>query len=331
MILDAACPKISIIVPVYKLELYIDRCIQSIIAQTFDDWELILVDDGSPDLSGQICDGYSLADKRIRVIHKSNGGVSSARNIAIDNASGEWLCFIDGDDFVGPDYLSDFNLGNSSIDYFVQGYQVLEEKNGSIKYIKPRECGFQSDFDTIFFQGEKQSLSNSPCFKLYKRSIVTDNSIRFDTRLSYGEDHLFTLNYMMFVNSAYFSSGFSYTYFHRASDSLTTTVVPYTKLMLYAEEIYSAQIKLIRANKLSNINTELINNIYADNLFRAIKAYFTKDEVCYSDYRSIFLTRRQVLKHSAVNNVRRRLVNFLQVYCPYIAYMFFYVSLRIIK
>lgn len=84
-------PKISVIVPVYKVEKYIDKCIESILSQTFKDFELILVDDGSPDSSGAICDQYAQKDARIRVFHKKNGGVSSARNKGIDNARGEYI------------------------------------------------------------------------------------------------------------------------------------------------------------------------------------------------------------------------------------------------
>ena len=102
-------PKVSIIVPVYKVEPYIHRCIDSILAQTFTDFELILVDDGSPDRCGEICDEYAAKDKRIVVIHQENGGLSAARNAGIDwafaNSDSQWLTFIDSDDWVHPEYL----------------------------------------------------------------------------------------------------------------------------------------------------------------------------------------------------------------------------------
>ena len=101
-------PRVSIIVPVYKAEAYLHRCIDSIIVQTFTNWELLLVDDGSPDRSGVICDEYAGKDERIKVFHKENGGVSSARNLGIDKAVGEWLCFIDSDDTIQPTYLDNF-------------------------------------------------------------------------------------------------------------------------------------------------------------------------------------------------------------------------------
>ena len=96
-------PKISIIVPVYKVEPYIHKCIDSILNQTFKEFELILVDDGSPDNCGNICDEYAKKDNRVRVIHKENGGISSARNIGLDVSNGEYIGFVDSDDYIKLD------------------------------------------------------------------------------------------------------------------------------------------------------------------------------------------------------------------------------------
>lgn len=102
-------PQISVIVPVYKVEPYLQRCVDSILAQTYPDFELILVDDGSPDDCGRICDEYAETDPRVYVIHQENGGLSAARNSGIDwafeNSDSQWLAFIDSDDWVHPDYL----------------------------------------------------------------------------------------------------------------------------------------------------------------------------------------------------------------------------------
>ena len=127
---------ISVIVPVYKVEKYIRRCVDSILAQTFTDFELILVDDGSPDNCGMICDEYALKDNRIHVIHKENGGLSDARNAGIDwafeNSNSEWLTFIDSDDWVHPRYLSflyqavcDFDV-NISVCAFVKCQEIVD-------------------------------------------------------------------------------------------------------------------------------------------------------------------------------------------------------------
>ena len=105
MIINDKTPLVSIIVPCYKVEAFLRTCIESIIYQTYTNWELILVDDGSPDSSGQICDNYALTDSRIKVIHKDNGGLSSARNAGLDIVRGAYVTFLDSDDFWHLDYL----------------------------------------------------------------------------------------------------------------------------------------------------------------------------------------------------------------------------------
>ena len=98
-------PLISVIIPVYKVERYLDKCVNSVLSQTYTNLEIFLVDDGSPDNSGMMCDKYARDDSRVKVIHKKNGGLSDARNAAIDVATGDWLTFIDSDDYVAPDYV----------------------------------------------------------------------------------------------------------------------------------------------------------------------------------------------------------------------------------
>src|SRR5690606_22590995 len=98
-------PKVSVIIPVYNTENYLRECLDSILAQTFTDFEVLLINDGSTDSSGKICDEYAEKDSRIKVFHKENGGVSSARNLGLDNAKGEWICFVDSDDEILQDAL----------------------------------------------------------------------------------------------------------------------------------------------------------------------------------------------------------------------------------
>ena len=97
--------KVSIIVPVYNIENYIRVCVESILAQTYESFELILVDDGSKDNSGILCDEYAAIDSRVKVIHKENGGVSSARNTGLQQAKGKWIMYVDGDDWIEPDMI----------------------------------------------------------------------------------------------------------------------------------------------------------------------------------------------------------------------------------
>ena len=125
--------KISIIVPVYKAEKTIHRCINSIIQQTHTNFELIIIDDGSPDKSGKICDNYAQKDKRIQVIHKKNGGVSSARNIGLNLATGDFITFIDSDDFILNHFLE--HLTDVKADLVIGGFNDIAHPNGNKIYL----------------------------------------------------------------------------------------------------------------------------------------------------------------------------------------------------
>ena len=148
-------PEISIIVPVYNVEKYIRKCIESILNQTFSDFELILVDDGSTDNSGKICDEYKLKDDRIIVIHKKNGGLSSARNVGIDKATGKFLGFVDSDDYIEKDMYETLYNDIKEFDADISVCQVYDEYNNSCN---PRTGGTNAIKRCI--------LDNTNAFKL---------------------------------------------------------------------------------------------------------------------------------------------------------------------
>ena len=203
-------PKVSVIVPVYKAEKYLHRCVDSILMQTFTDFELLLVDDGSPDSSGTICDRYAAADPRVHVFHKPNGGVSSARNLGIDNARGEWLMFVDADDWIDEKTMNkilklsiqnntdicffEFSVVSKSIEKSPFSFNSIC-KNESYRIFSGKiECA------SAIVQLEKSLAFGYTWNKLFKNSIIQDNRIRFDKRFSIQEDHLFTFEYIKYVN-----------------------------------------------------------------------------------------------------------------------------------
>lgn len=113
---------VSCIIPVYNTEKYLPRCIESVLAQTFVDWEMLLIDDGSTDASGSICDEYAAKDERIRVFHKENGGISSARNVGLNYAQGEWIFFVDSDDSLPKTSLESLLSRSSDANIIVGGF-----------------------------------------------------------------------------------------------------------------------------------------------------------------------------------------------------------------
>lgn len=170
-------PLISVIVPCYKVEQYLPKCIDSILLQTYNNLEIFLVDDGSPDRSGEICDEYAKKDSRIEVIHKSNGGLSDARNVAIDQMTGEYVTFIDSDDYVALDHVE--VLYELILKHNVQMAVTLPlpfyEGDKPLRDIKEgkKEISFDKDSALInmFYQ---RDFDTSAWGKLYHRSLFTD-------------------------------------------------------------------------------------------------------------------------------------------------------------
>ncbi len=217
-------PMISIIVPVYKVESYIRRCIDSILNQTFVDFELILVDDGSPDDSGAICDEYAKKDARIRVIHNQNKGVSAARNTGLDAALGEYISFIDSDDYVEACYLE--KLAGKKSDLSICGSYIISEKEEVHIYFPIEDKVSSSNLEQITDLFDRDLLKYV-WGKLFKRSIIEAKNLRFDTRISLGEDTVFALKYALLCKSFVLISDPLYYYIKYPSGTLTKQLTPH--------------------------------------------------------------------------------------------------------
>lgn len=134
---------VSMIVPIYKVEKYLGQCIESLLAQTYHNLQIILVDDGSPDRSGEICEEYAKKDERILVIHKENGGLSDARNAGIERADGEWLCFIDSDDFIAPDMVERL-------------YQLVKEHRAKLAWCAVEEVEEEAEYASAMREKDRE-------------------------------------------------------------------------------------------------------------------------------------------------------------------------------
>lgn len=182
---------LSIIVPIYNADKYLKICIDSILNQTYKDFELILVDDGSKDCSPQICDEYALKDNRVKVIHQENAGVSSARNSGLNFCSGQFIAFVDADDYIGEKFfqklLNEIQIG---ADIIICGYTCCRKQQlEQVFPYAPREF----DLPTLKENYDSYKITNSVCTKLYRHELVGD--IRFNDKVSMGEDLLFNLQY----------------------------------------------------------------------------------------------------------------------------------------
>lgn len=192
-------PKISVIVPVYNTEKYLRCCIDSILSQTYPNFELILVDDGSTDKSGTICDDYEDSDKRVRVAHIGNKGVSAARNNGIKMAKGAYLMFVDSDDHISPDMLEHMleRVVSENCDIAVCGftYTYMDERKNKDMCVKTEFVGDSRSFiKTAFWETYFALDLHGPCNKLIQTNILRDHNILFDENLTICEDGLFSFS-----------------------------------------------------------------------------------------------------------------------------------------
>lgn len=208
--------KISIIVPVYNADKYVDKCIKSILEQTYANFELIIIDDGSTDQSAAICDEWSQKDSRIKVVHVDNGGVSRARNIGIGLSTGSWISFVDADDYIMNNYLSDLlnvTLVNKGVDWvFCDYYDEINGKRINSHIYEKEKEGLLSNTSQLYkkINGiEEKKWSSSSRFagvwgKLYSEYLIKKNNISFPENVYIREDVIFNMKYCSRVRQAYY-------------------------------------------------------------------------------------------------------------------------------
>ena len=207
-------PQISIVVPVYNVQKYLPQCIESIIHQTYTDFELILVDDGSTDHSLGICKDYAARNSRIIVFHQGNLGVSRARNQGLKLAHGEWITFVDSDDWLDEHFLEDFGCEKQKdADVIVQGLKYVDDKTGTVK----RQTVFAADVIKAPDKEGKLAQYNVLSFgvtvcKCFKKELINRCSISFDESISYHEDHVFTLSFISKSNIIVLTPACGYNY-----------------------------------------------------------------------------------------------------------------------
>lgn len=192
-------PTISVIVPVYNAEKWLRRCIDSILAQTYTDFELLLIDDGSTDSSGAICDEYATKDSRVLSFHKPNGGVSSARNLGIDKAKGKWISFVDSDDYVFPQFLTGLCENDILDSSLVMGYATIWEEGTFRKEAYPSLIYSTGDLGLAFVKNNLERRT-TVWGKLFNKNVIETNKLRFDNRFSLGEDTHFVFSYLRYVD-----------------------------------------------------------------------------------------------------------------------------------
>lgn len=285
--------KISIIVPIYNNEKYIDKCVESVLCQTYENWELILINDGSTDNSLSVCEKYK-KDCRVKVVSQENSGVSATRNKGIELATGEYITFIDSDDYVSNDYCS-LLLSFMSVDIsmVVLGLQKLMS-DGKLKKIRHRlkegYYSFAELQDKIIDDGTLSGFTlHSTCSVLYRKELLINNSIFFNSEIKYNEDGLFNALYFLSAKKkAYIDYNITpYTY--------RENILSATHMVDLTSEMYEANRRLVEMSILStaksfsssdNFNVQLKRRNATLFLEEAIYALKRKN-IDYSNFKSL--------------------------------------------
>ena len=276
---------ITIIIPVYNAEKYLHTCIDSVLKQTYKNLEILLIDDGSTDSGGNICDEYAQLDTRVRVVHKTNGGPSSARNIGLLNAIGDFISFIDADDYVDNDYI-----------------EKLKEKieNFDIAIINSNyEYKTFNKYQAMFYL--VSSLNNAPWGKLYRRSIIGD--IKFEEGKTHGEDYDFLSRLIPNVTNIVLFKNFSYHYEERPNSITHSKFSPKTfDNIYYKDKVKNFILSLDKGYSESLIYAERncfmgrINVMFSINQSKT-KEYFEQYNECYSYIKENYPNLNKILNY----------------------------------
>lgn len=235
--------RLSIIIPVYNAEAYLERCIHSALNQEYHSFEVILVDDGSTDQSSVICNRFAVADPRVTVIHKENGGVSSARNAGIDSAQGEYIMFLDSDDALLPFAVEDMMDNIHDEDILIAGHTVFVDGVAAVEKKPESGRSYKGAFFADFFNEnikDNCELLDSCWAKVFKRKVV--GGLRFNEELDYAEDKLFVFSVLAVSSSALVFADSVYAY-HMHDNSLGSDIssdnhlLKLKKMIPYYEEV----------------------------------------------------------------------------------------------
>lgn len=311
---------LSVIIPVYNLETVIGKCIESILNQSFTNFEVLIIDDGSTDKTRQICEKYT-KDCRVIYHYKANGGVSSARNYGLTKSEGEWVTFIDGDDYVEPDYFSTLLTSLNNIDLIVSGVKFSNKEGKSLpsceKIISISEDNkdfIDNELCKIYFR--------TPWAKLFKREIILNYQIFFNTNLHIGEDSEFVFRYIGYINNIRLIPFCGYCYkvdfYEQACKHAMNTVVLYNHLDAI---LWKSGLKTLRERL--HYNFPMVDQLLKIYFRRLYYLYLVSEVNTYSDFKKEIKKFKQVrLRYYDKSKWKEVIITFILRYFPFIAYKF---------
>lgn len=290
-------PAISVIVPVYKAEKFLDRCVQSILRQTFQDFELILVDDGSPDKCPEMCDAYAAQYSFVTVIHSPNRGVSSARNLGLKAAKGKYIKFVDADDYLGPNHLKILcDAAEQTGASWVWGRQTWVTKDGMGE---ERFSGVLDGFETLTSREIIESFESlyfkKVLFSVWNKLYVREQICKiFDETMALGEDVAFNLNYLATLTGMVSVIGNIEYFYDRRNEN--STLVTFRNYQAESFLRIMAAVRNVLKRQEGGFDEELYEQIFMEQLIF---------ETQYMIYRNKGKIRRQKLREYLLNNETR--------------------------
>lgn len=305
---------VSVVVPVYNVEQYLNRCIESLINQTYENIEILLIDDGSADDSPQICDEWTIKDSRIKVYHKENGGVSSARNIGLKKCHADYVLFVDPDDYVANNFvevLLDSIVNNNcdmAIINFIEKYS--DETIENVNHFKTeKKLLKKADFlDHIY---DSNSYYGGPCNKIYLKKIIDDNNITFNEKVHYGEDLLFTVRYADKSQNFYYEYDENLYYYFRRDESVTNS--KFNKKTASFVNIAEQLIDIFEKNK---VDSSRIKKQYICFYFKALYYLENNKDFSKMEYKKIIKKYKKDVFKSKKIDIYAKLYVFAITYFP---------------
>lgn len=293
-------PKISVIMPVYNKVKYIEKTVNSILNQIYNDFELIIVDDGSTDGSEIICDKFAKQDSRVRVFHIKNGGVSNARNIGIDKAKGDYIQFIDSDDFVNNEMFKDlFNIVETyKPDIIINGISKVDCNGNEIIQILPEMSGVKNKYDLMnnFVEVQRTTgIYGCVSNKLIKKSIIDNNKLRFDINIWLAEDLDFYLELYNYTSKIYFHKK-SYYYYLQEAENSSTTSGKKNNYLIQAKIILKEKKMLETNNSLNENNLKNVDIIITNFIMSHIYDKFDKNDPDYNIFLQDIISNEELMK-----------------------------------
>lgn len=312
-------PKVSIIIPVYNSERYLPRCLNSVIGQTYRNLEIILINDGSNDRSGQICDEYAERDQRIKVKHQENGGVSSARNVGLDTATGKYLQFADCDDYLDTNMVEKmlFAINTNGAEVAICGLKQIDASSGrcldDTRFLEEGLYGYDG-FLLILPTLYSLGLTNAPWNKIYRTSFIRAKSIRFEEEMDYGEDLMFNMDVFKKGHSFQLLAESLYNYVQY--NGFSTLASRRRRNMHEIQVKLFAELTSIYVNTTGNLDQlNALDKIHAEYVVRAL--LLTADSYTLKDYSSYKSHIASIVVDKALNDcfrdlsLQRRLVMYL--------------------